>query len=73
MKIKEILTIDLSEDITNVIDMENIQEEELLSEIENYIVTDGLASEFDKLADVFSGNVKETGIWLSGFYGSGKS
>lgn len=54
MKIKEILTIDLSEDITNVIDMENIQEEELLSEIENYIVTDGLASEFDKLADVFS-------------------
>lgn len=73
MKIKEILTIDLTEDITNVIDMENLQEEELLSEIENYIVTDGLASEFDKLADVFSGNVKETGIWLSGFYGSGKS
>ena len=36
MKIKEILTIDLSEDITNVIDMENLQEEELLSEIENY-------------------------------------
>lgn len=73
MKIKDILTIDISEDITNVIDMENLQEEELLSEIENYIVTEGLANEFDKLADVFSGNVKETGIWLSGFYGSGKS
>ena len=29
MKIKEILTIDLSEDITNVIDMENIQEERI--------------------------------------------
>lgn len=73
MKIKDILTIDLKEDITNVIDMENFQEEELLSEINNYIVTEGLAREFDKLADVFSGNVKETGIWLSGFYGSGKS
>lgn len=73
MYIKDILTIDLSEDITNVIDMENLQEEELLSEIDNYIVTDGLAAEFDKLADVFSGNIKETGIWLSGFYGSGKS
>ena len=73
MKIKDILTIDLKEDITNVIDMENLQEEELLSEIDNYIVTEGLAREFDKLADVFSGNVKETGIWLSGFYGSGKS
>ncbi|MCR5777562.1 MAG: BREX system P-loop protein BrxC [Lachnospiraceae bacterium] len=73
MKIKDILTIDLKEDITNVIDMENLQEEELLSEIDNYIVTEGLAREFDKLADVFSGHVKETGIWLSGFYGSGKS
>ncbi|GAA4653723.1 hypothetical protein GCM10023142_08610 [Anaerocolumna aminovalerica] len=73
MKIKDILTIDLKEDITNVIDMENLQEEELLSEIDNYIVTEGLAREFDKLADVFSGNIKETGIWLSGFYGSGKS
>lgn len=73
MKNKDILTIDLSEDITNVIDMENLQEEELLSEIENYIVTDGLANEFDKLAETFIGNVKETGIWLSGFYGSGKS
>lgn len=73
MKIKDILTINLQEDITNVIDMENLQEEELLSEIENYIVTEGLAREFDKLASVFSGNVKETGIWLSGFYGSGKS
>lgn len=73
MKIKDILTIDLSEDITHVIDMENLQEEELLNEIENYIVTDGLACEFDKLADVFNGNIKETGIWLSGFYGSGKS
>jgi len=73
MKIKDILALNLEEDITNVIDLENLQEEELLSEIENYIVTEGLAEEFSKLTSLFTSNIKETGIWLSGFYGSGKS
>jgi hypothetical protein len=43
MKIKEILTINLSEDIKNVIDLEDLSEMAILSEIDNYIVTDGLA------------------------------
>ena len=73
MKIKDILTIDLTEDITNVIDMENVEDEELLTEIQDYIVTDGLAEKFDELATVFTSNIKEKGVWLSGFYGSGKS
>jgi len=40
MKIKEILTIDLSEDIKNVINLEDISEKEIQAEIESYIVTD---------------------------------
>ena len=40
MKISEILTIDLTEDIKNVIDLEDISEQEIQSEIEGYIVTD---------------------------------
>ena len=43
MKIKDSLTIDLTEDIKNVIDMEDHSEAEIQAEIENYIVTDGLA------------------------------
>jgi hypothetical protein len=73
MKIKELLTIDLSEDIKNVIDLEDISEKEIQAEIENYIVTDGLASEYASFVDTFTSNILETGVWISGFYGSGKS
>lgn len=73
MKIKEILTIDLSEDIKNVIDLEDLSEKEFQAEIESYIVTDGLAREYADFVDIFTSNILETGVWISGFYGSGKS
>jgi len=73
MLIKDILTIDLSEDIKNVIDLEDISEAAIQSEIENYIITDGLAREYSNFVAVFTSNIIETGVWLSGFYGSGKS
>lgn len=73
MLIKDILTIDLSEDIKNVIDLEDISETGIQSEIESYIITDGLAKEYASFVSVFTSNIKETGVWLSGFYGSGKS
>lgn len=73
MKINEILTIDLSEDIKNVIDLEDISEQEIQSEIEGYIVTDGLAKEYADFVNIFTSNIMETGVWISGFYGSGKS
>ena len=73
MKIKEILTIDLTEDIKNVIDLEDISEKEIQAEIESYIVTDGLAREYVGFVDTFTSDILETGVWISGFYGSGKS
>ncbi|MCP9762293.1 BREX system P-loop protein BrxC [Lacihabitans soyangensis] len=73
MLIKDILTIDLSEDIKNVIDLEDISENAIQSEIENYIITDGLAKEYGDFVSIYSSNIIETGVWLSGFYGSGKS
>lgn len=73
MNIKDILTIDLSEDIKNVIDLETISEQEIISEIESYIVTDGLAREYADFVGIYTSNILETGVWISGFYGSGKS
>lgn len=73
MKIKDILTINLSEDIKNVIDLEDVSEVEIQSEIENYIVTDGLAQDYSTFVSTFTSNIVETGVWISGFYGSGKS
>ncbi|CAN5665845.1 hypothetical protein BH10BAC2_BH10BAC2_02240 [soil metagenome] len=73
MLIKDILTIDLSEDIKNVIDLEDISEAAIQSEIESYIITDGLAKEYGSFVSTYTSNIIETGVWLSGFYGSGKS
>jgi hypothetical protein len=73
MLIKEILTIDLSEDIKNVIDLEDVSEATIQAEIESYIITDGLAKEYSDFVSTFTSNILETGVWISGFYGSGKS
>lgn len=73
MLIKDLLTIDLNEDIKNVIDLEDISDTAIQSEIESYIITDGLAKEYANFVSIYTSNIVETGVWLSGFYGSGKS
>jgi len=73
MTIKDILKLDLQEDIKHVIDLEDQSESEIQSEIESYIVTDGIGKHLSDFASKYTGNIKETGVWISGFYGSGKS
>lgn len=72
-KINEILALDLQEDIKNVIDLEDRSETEIQQEIESYIVTEGIGRHLYNFTNQFTSNIKETGVWLSGFYGSGKS
>ena len=72
-KIKEILTLNLQEDIKSVIDLEDRSELEIQQEIESYIVTEGIGQHLYNFTNQFTSNIKETGVWLSGFYGSGKS
>jgi hypothetical protein len=71
--IKDILVLDLSEDIKDVIDLEDRDENEIQQELESYIVTDGIGRHINKFTDLYTSNIKETGCWISGFYGSGKS
>ena len=71
--IKDILELDLQEDIKSVIDLEDKSENEIQSEIESYIITDGLGQHLSKFITQYTSNIKETGVWISGFYGSGKS
>jgi hypothetical protein len=72
-KISDILTLNLHEDIKNVIDLEDRSELEIQQEIESYIVTEGIGRHLYHFTSQFTSNIKETGVWLSGFYGSGKS
>ena len=71
--INDILKLNLEEDIKNVIDLEDISQDEIQTEIESYIITDGLGKYLSTFISRYTGNIKETGVWLSGFYGSGKS
>lgn len=71
--IKDILKLDLKEDIKSVINLEDQSEAEIQSELETYIVTDGLGNHISNFVNQYTSNIKETGVWLSGFYGSGKS
>jgi hypothetical protein len=72
-KINEILTLDLQEDIKNVIDLEDRSEQEIQEELESYIVTEGIGRHLYDFINQYTSNIKETGVWISGFYGSGKS
>jgi len=47
--INDILKLDLNEDIKNVIDLEDSSQDEIQSEIESYIVTDGLGKHLSKI------------------------
>lgn len=54
------------------------QEHRLKSEISEYVVTDSIEAQFRKLLDKMqhameAGGENEIGVWVSGFYGSGKS
>ena len=71
--INKILTLDLQEDIKNVIDLEDRTDAEIQQEIESYIVTEGIGRHLYDFTNQFTSNIKEKGVWLSGFYGSGKS
>ena len=68
----------LQRSIEKVISYQASQENRLKSEISEYIVTDSIDEQLEKLLDnihaaLESGGGHEVGVWVSGFYGSGKS
>ncbi len=77
-KIHEYFRRDINRTIEKVIDYYAQEEDRLAREVAEYEITDNIESCFRKFLDVFGegvrgGQVTEVGIWVSGFYGSGKS
>jgi len=69
---------DIFRNIEKVITYGASQENRLKSEISEYVVTESIEEQFRKLLDrmqlaMESGGGNEVGVWVSGFYGSGKS
>ena len=64
--------------IEKVITYSDSQEDRLKAEITEYIVTESIEEQFESLLTKMqqamdSGDENEIGVWVSGFYGSGKS
>ena len=77
MIIRNMFKSDINRDINGVIKMNTSNEDILKQELEEYVVTRELQKHF---ADFFSsykkginGNTDKMGVWISGFFGSGKS
>ncbi|MDR2112860.1 MAG: BREX system P-loop protein BrxC, partial [Candidatus Accumulibacter sp.] len=69
---------DIYRTIEKVITYDASQESRLKAEISEYVVTESIEEQFRKLLDrmqlaLESGGENEVGVWVSGFYGSGKS
>jgi len=71
-------TKDIHRTIDKVITYGADQEERLKAEISEYVVTENIEEQFRQLLDrmqlaMEAGGENEVGVWVSGFYGSGKS
>jgi hypothetical protein len=68
---------DIYRTIDKVVTFGNLSEETLAKEIGEYVVTKKLQANFETLLDALDAGLRdsshEIGVWVSGFYGSGKS
>lgn len=77
MQIRNMFVKDIDRDIKGVIKVGQADDENVKQELEEYVVTRELQKHF---ADFFAsykkgivGNTDKMGVWISGFFGSGKS
>ena len=74
-KLNEIYEKDIAREIQGVIKVDD--ENYIKQELEEYVVTDELLKHFNGFFESYNaginGNTEKMGVWISGFFGSGKS
>ena len=77
MKINEIFAKPIDRDIKGVVKVGQITDDIRKQELEEYVVTKELqkhfASFFDAYQKSITGYTDNKGVWIDGFFGSGKS
>ncbi|MBE6500276.1 MAG: BREX system P-loop protein BrxC [Methanobrevibacter thaueri] len=77
MQIKEMFEKDIDRDIKGVIKVGQNDEENIYQELDEYVVTNELLKHFTKFFSNYSKGIQsptdDIGVWISGFFGSGKS
>src|ERR1043165_8933350 len=75
--IGDLLTRDLSRKIEEIIQVDQADEQSVYTEITEYVATDSIRSQYQKLfkavAEAPADPHEKIGVWVSGFFGSGKS
>jgi hypothetical protein len=76
-RIAELLDRDLSRPIEEIIKVNNDDEDTVYTELTEYVATDRIKAEYERLfaamAAAPSSPNEGVGVWISGFFGSGKS
>lgn len=77
MKIKEMFEKPIDRKLQGVVVVGDDDKENIQQELEEYVVTKELAKHFAELFENYKtgiiGNTRQNGVWISGFFGSGKS
>lgn len=77
MIIKQIFKEDINRPINGVVQAGQIDEETIYTELREYVVTDEILNSLNEFyknyEDVYKVPTKDVGVWISGFFGSGKS
>lgn len=77
MQIKDMFIKKIDRDIKGVIKVGQKDEENVYQELEEYVVTRELLKHFNSFFESYQtgivGNTDKMGVWISGFFGSGKS
>lgn len=77
MIIKDIFREDINRPINGVVQAGQTDEETIYTELREYVVTDEILNSlkdfYKNYEDVYKVPTKDVGVWISGFFGSGKS
>ena len=77
MKLKNMFAKPIERDIKGVIKVGQSDESNVRQELEEYVVTAELQKHFAKFFSNYNGSIRgntdKMGVWISGFFGSGKS
>src|SRR5215217_2430393 len=77
MKIKDVFRGNIDRPIEEVIHVDLSDEQIVAHEIDEYVVTDNIRGHLEELTELYAETARNpsesTNVWVSGFFGSGKS
>ena len=82
MQIKQLFTKNIERKINGVVKADQTENDTVFTELDEYVITKELAQHFETFFDAYMPSVRDPkakaisgklGIWVSGFFGSGKS